>query len=121
MPASKYKLTIEQGSTFDLNMRYLWDDQTPIDLYDYTARMQIRSNYADFNGKVWLSISGIPDASGSFISIAPETGNINVHISPLSSQSFNFDDGYYDIELVSGSFVERLLEGQVINKREVTR
>ena len=45
MPAGKYDITAEQGSTFGLNLNYKDDDDNPISLTGYNARMQVRRNY----------------------------------------------------------------------------
>jgi hypothetical protein len=48
------------------------------------------------------------------------SGSIGMTISAVSSSLLNFDEASYDIELYSGSFVNRLLEGKVKLSKEVT-
>ena len=50
----------------------------------------------------------------------PESGSIGLTISAASSSNFTFEEAKYDLEMVSGSYVTRLLEGKVKLRKEVT-
>ena len=46
---------------------------------------------------------------------------IGIVISAVSSSVLTFDTAYYDLEIMSGSIVTRLLQGTVKINKEVTR
>jgi hypothetical protein len=121
MPAGKYNLTIEQGTTYRFVVVKKDINKEPVDLTGYTARMQIRPDFADNTATVFASLSTTPTSDGSGITIVPEEGKLIVEISAALTETFNFDTGLYDLELYVADTVERLLEGRVRNSREVTR
>lgn len=131
MAAGRYSFTIEQGATFQLELQYKDANQTPINLTDYSGRMQIRPNAASQTVYLTLSSSLEPDGtglnfSGSNGSTPPTSGSIGIYIASCTSSLLNFDGpAYYDLELYSGSapcpFTIRLLEGQVQLSKEITR
>jgi hypothetical protein len=83
--------------------------------------MQIRPDFADLTTTVYTTISSSIAGDGTGLYITPESGSIDVLMSAQVTEDFNFDTGVYDLELYSGSVVERLLEGKVKISREVTR
>ena len=48
-------------------------------------------------------------------------GTITFSISAVTTAAFTFDCGVYDLELVNGNDVTRLLRGDVVLSKEVTR
>lgn len=126
MAAGRYSFVIEQGSTLNLELQYKDSSGTPIDLTDYGGRMQIRPSVASSTIYITLSSSLEPDGtglnfSGSNGQTPPTSGSIGIYISAISSSLLNFDTAVYDLELYSGSYVTRILEGQVKLSKEVTR
>jgi hypothetical protein len=126
MAAGKYSFTIEQGATFQLELQYKDANNDPINLSEYSGRMQIRSSVSDSTVLLQLSSSRADDGtglnfSGSNGSTPPASGSIGVYISAVSSSALTFSEAVYDLEIYSGSFVARLLEGKVRLSKEVTR
>jgi len=126
MPAGRYSFIIEQGATFTVELQYKDSNGVPIDLTGYSGRMQVRPNAASSTVYITLSSSLNPDGtginfSGSNGSTPPTSGSIGLCISAASSSLLNFDIAAYDLEIYSGSFVSRILEGQVKLSKEVTR
>jgi hypothetical protein len=126
MAAGRYSFTIEQGSTLDFNVQYLDSNSTPVDLTDYSGRMQIRPSAGSSDVIATLSSSRDTDGtglnfSGSNGSTPPTSGSIGVFISAASSSAFSFNEAVYDLEIYSGSIVTRILEGKVKLSPEVTR
>jgi hypothetical protein len=126
MAAGKYSFTIEQGATFQLELQYKDANNDPINLSEYSGRMQIRSSVSDSTVLLQLSSSKADDGtglnfSGSNGSTPPASGSIGVYISAVSSSALTFSEAVYDLEIYSGSFVARLLEGKVRLSKEVTR
>lgn len=126
MAAGKLSFVIEQGSTLSFELQYKDQSGTPIDLSKYGGRMMIRPCIGSDTIYISLSSSLQPDGtglnfSGSNGSTSPTSGSIGLYISAASSSLLDFDKGVYDIELHSGSFVSRILQGDVQLSKEVTR
>jgi hypothetical protein len=121
MPAGKYSFTVEQGTTHQFTLVKSDSNSTPVNLTGYSARMQIRPDYADLSTTVYTTVSSSIADDGTGLYITPESGSITVLLSAQVTEEFDFDSGVYDLELYSGSFVERLIEGKVKVSREVTR
>lgn len=126
MAAGKYAFTIEQGATLDFELQYKDGDSVPIDLTGYSGRMQIRPTIVSPTIILSLSSSLQSDGtglnfSGSNGATSPMSGSIGLYISADSSSALDFDQAWYDIEIASGSYVIRILEGQVKLSKNVTR
>lgn len=109
MKPATYDITIYQGAKFDLNL--VWRD---VDLTSYTARMQIRLRKESEDILVSLT-------DGDGITLGSTAGTISIEISSEDTAALTFRSGVYDLELVSGGEVQRLLEGKVRVSAEVTR
>jgi hypothetical protein len=126
MAAGRYSFTIEQGATLNLELQYKDANGNPIDLSNYGGRMQIRETIASQTPYITLSSSLEPDGtglnfSGSNNATPPTSGSIGIYISAVTSSLLNFTQAVYDLEIYSGSYVARILEGQVKLSKEVTR
>lgn len=126
MAAGRYSFVIEQGSTLNLELQYRDSNGNPIDLTDYSGRMQIRPSAGASTLYITLSSSLQSDGtglnfSGSNGSTPPTSGSIGIYISAVSSSALTFDTALYDLEIYSGSYASRILEGQVKLSKEVTR
>lgn len=124
MPAGKYDLTIEQGTTFTAQFTWRIDDGSDppsgpiVDLTGATARMQIRQNTTSMNFYVELT------TENGRITLAPGnvSPNVSLFISSLDTAKLNFATGVYDLEIVTADgIVTRLLKGNVVMDKEVTR
>lgn len=126
MAAGKYSFVLEQGATFNLQLDWKDGDGNPINLSGYHARMQLRPTVE--SSEVLLSLSSSLDASGSGILMSGSngstplaSGSIGIYIAADTSQYLNFNEAYYDLELVNGANVVRLIEGKVKLSKNVTR
>jgi len=126
MAAGNYTFTIEQGATTDFEV--VWTDSagSRVDLSAYSARMQIRSDYGS-SGTLYASLTDTVSSDGTGLNLSGSSGNnpmssgsIGIVISAVSTSAFTFDEARYDIEMVSGSYVTRLLQGKVKLSKEVT-
>jgi hypothetical protein len=116
MAAGTYNITIEQGATFTLGVRYLDSDEDPIDLDGYSARMQIRP-YAESDDVIVTIDTG----SNGGITIESDW-QIDIEIDADTTETFNEYCGVYDLEIESANgVVTRLLQGKVTISPEVTR
>jgi hypothetical protein len=125
MAAARYSFIIEQGAT--TNIQVTWQDESgSIDLSGYGARMQLRPSAT--SETIYLSLSSSQQVDGTGLNMsgsdgetAVQSGSIGIYISAATSSLLNFDTAYYDLEMVSGNEVTRLLEGQVKLSKNVTR
>jgi hypothetical protein len=121
MPAAKYNMTIEKGSTF--NPVFTWKNAAGVlmDLTGYKARMQIRSDIDATIKLVDLSTEHNPPE----IVLGGAAGTIAITIPAALTTTLPGDDGVYDLEVYYGTVpnevVTRLLEGKVKFSAEVTR
>jgi len=124
MAAGNYTFIIEQGATTDFQVDWTDTDGAPVDLTHYSARMHMRS---DYGGTLLCALTSTLhgdgtglNLSGSNSSYPPTSGSIGIFISAATSSLFTFSEAKYDLEMVSGSHVTRLLQGKVKLSKEVT-
>ena len=116
MLAGELNLTIEQGATFLLTLFYQDDTGAPANLTGSTARMKLRKN--SHSGQVAVELT----TENGRINIVGIAGEINLTISAADTAAMaDHDSGVYDLELVTGEVVERLIEGTYTVSPEVTR
>jgi len=126
MAAGRYSFIIEEGAT--LNLQIDWSDANgnPIDLTGYHSRMQIRPTIESDVVILSLSSSFSEDGTGISLNGASgelplSSGSLAIQISATTTEGLNFVDAYYDLEMVRGDVVNRLLEGKVKLSKNVTR
>jgi hypothetical protein len=116
MSAGKYNFEIEAGATFTRTITYKDSTDTPIDLNGSSVRMQIRDNYSSTEAAVSLS------TPSSGIVFTGNTGEFTITITATQTESIDFRQGVYDIEIeYQSGFVERILEGRVKISSQVTK
>jgi len=113
--ASKYNIKIERGATFSLVLTWKDETEAPVNLTGYTARMHIREKASSSTTLLELT------TENSGIVLGGVLGTIEISIPAATSTAFPWSVGVYDLELVSGSFVKRMLQGNVTVDTEVTR
>lgn len=108
-----YNITAYQGATYNLNLIWTIAD-TPVNLTNYTAAMQVRENAAAT--AVILDLS-----TESGITLGGTAGTIAITV-PADTMAATQPGNYvYDLELDSGDEVTRLLQGGFAIQAEVTR
>jgi len=125
MAAGKYSFIIEQGATTNFQINWTDESGSAVDLTGYHARMQLRT---DYNSTPLISLSsslksdntGI-NLSGSNFITPLASGSIGVYISAVSSSALDFGEALYDLELVKGNEVTRLLEGKIKLSKNITK
>jgi hypothetical protein len=115
-PAGIYNIIADQGSTFSRQLT--WNDSTgsPVNLTGYTARMDVRSSI-DAVGAATLSLT----TENGRIVLGGSAGTINLSAEATATQAVEAGNYVYDLELVSGSTVTRLVQGSFTLRGEVTR
>lgn len=107
-----YDLTIVQGATLDLLLTYKDDAGVVINLTGYTARLKIRTAVA---GSELVSLT---EADGLVLGGA--AGTIRIQRSAAQTAAYTWSRAVYDLELISGAVVTRLVEGNVLVRPEIT-
>lgn len=116
MAAGTYNFTIEQGTTFSREIVWKDDQDNPIDVTGYTARMQIRSSVAD--ATVLLELT----SENGRITVGTTDGKFTLSITDADTTAITWASGVYDLEVIDGSSdVTRLLKGTITVDKEVTR
>jgi hypothetical protein len=108
--ASKANLVIDQGSTFSVKLSLLDDVGDPIHLSGFVAQSQIRKWYASLS----------PSAT---FSTEIDVENATITLSLTAEQTANMESGryVYDVEIVDGDSVSRVVEGIVTVTPQVTK
>lgn len=115
MGAGVYHIKIDQGSTFSLLITYKDSEQNVIDLSGYDARMQLRRNHDDDTALIELTVT-----NGRIV-LGGAAGTVQLTIAAGDTAALPAVEGVYDLELVSGSIVDKLLSGTFTIAPEVTR
>jgi len=102
-----------QGATFSKRLTWSIDD-VPVDLTGYTAKMQARDSY----GAKCQAVVDITTENGGIV--LDSLGNIDLMLSAEDTASIKAKDYLYDLELITGTTVTRLVEGKFIVTPEVT-
>lgn len=116
MLAGVYNIRCDQGSTFQRVITVTeppatGDVQVPVDLTNYTGRMQVRKTSG---GTQLISLT-----SGAGITLGGVDGTITIDMTAAQTAGIT-RSGVYDLELVTGSTVVKILRGQFILTPEVT-
>lgn len=114
MKPGKYNMICPQGATFTQRLTWTIGD-VPVDLTGYTARMQAKTSHTAKCDPIF----DITTENGG-ISVDDE-GNIDLLIEASETETFIAKEYVYDLELVAGSEVYRLVEGKFIVTPEVTK
>lgn len=113
--AGKYNIVADQGATFSRNIHWKDENGDPINVTDYTARMQVRERYTSTSTVLSL-------VSPTNISLGGSSGTVVVTVSASSMAGVTAGDYVYDLEMVaSNGVVTRLLQGTFSLRPEVTR
>lgn len=146
MPAARYDIYGEQGTTFKLYMdyKYYGSGGTGIDLNGFTGNLQVRRSYKEDNVLLFLSTSGVTgggstgyfDASSnegvagiggisfntSISGVAGHTGGILIRADNTTMKNIPYGKHFYDFEITNTlGEVIRLTEGVFEVSREMTR
>jgi len=112
--AQKLDIEIEQGATFRVTLTWNDENGTPTDLTGWSARMQIREDIDDA-----ATLHSM--VSPTDITLGDAAGTIELLITATDTEAFTFETATYDLEMVNGTEVTRLVKGTVKLIKEVTR
>lgn len=114
-PAGQYHIITDQGATFTRQLTWKDDTGAAVDLTTYTARMQLRTSVQ--NESVVLELT----TSNGRISLGGVAGTITLTITAADMATLLPLKYVYDLELVNGTVVTRLVQGTFTVRPEVTR
>lgn len=104
-----------KGSTFSRTLTWKISG-SPVDLTDYTARMQARTSHNSATVVIDMT------TSNGKITLGGTAGTVTLNLSATETAAITAQSLSYDLELVSvGGVVTRLVEGQIVLTPEVTR
>ncbi len=112
MASNTYDFCITQGSSFSLQLNARNSDNSYINLSGYSASGQVRFRYSDTGVLVNLA----PLIHPSYIS-----GLLDINLTAAQTSLLPVTLGRYDLEIYSGTYVCKLLQGKVSIFGEVTR
>ena len=128
MPAGTYNFSLEQGTSFGLDIKYADTGNVPIDLAAFNcARMQWNTNN---NQTLQFTTNNDNDTLYYFVFEEPlNSGIISFKLPASVTAGYNFTRANYDFELEStgdfypdgGKQVIRLLQGTVTIIPEITK
>ena len=115
MTAGTYLITAEQGATFNRVLTWKNSANVLVNLTGYTARMQVREDY--FSTTTALTLT----TENSRIVLGGALGTITLTVPATDMAAMSAGNYVYDLELISGSNVTRLVQGTFTVNAEVTR
>ena len=129
MASGRYDITAEQGVTFKLHLRYKDHQNVNVDLdpdLGWTGRMQVRRSGVDSDLILHVTTTGVTGggSTGEFTAGSGGTGHSGGVLIGIDAESMsNVPKGnhFYDLEIVKGDTVTRLIEGRFSVDREITR
>lgn len=118
MPAADYSFTMEKGTAFVISFEYKNDNNTPINLTNWCARLRWIEDQEQPTIRTF--ITNTRNSQYEFI-IEPLVGQIILRIPASETAQYNFSSALYDMELQEpndlysggGKKVFRILQGTI--------
>ena len=143
MPAGRYDIYADQGSTFKVHLQYNYSGGTGIDLSNFTGAMQVRRSYKDedvilfltqngvtgggITGEFTSGLGGIAGIGGISFNTGKDgssgiTGGMLIKIDSATMKNAPYGKHFYDFEIINTvGEVLRLIEGTFEISREITK
>jgi len=115
MAIIEYDISTEQGSSLSRVVTYSDANSSPINLTGYTARMQVRPRAS--SGYAYLTLTS---PSGG-LTLGGTTGTITILVDGSVTSAIPAGDYVYDLEVVNGAYVDKVMGGNFTLSAEVTR
>jgi hypothetical protein len=113
--AGSFDISCDQGATFALAISWIDSDGTAVNLSAYTARMHVRPSVESAT----LTVALTTENGGIVLDAA--TGRIELRLTATQTAALAAGAYVYDLELVSGATVTRIIQGAFTVRAEVTR
>lgn len=112
--AASYNFTIPKSTDFELDLTWKGSDKQPVDLTNWTAKMQIRSIAG---GDLYIDLT----TENNGIALGGTAGTIHIHIDHTVTGDIDWEKGVYDLHMISpGDIRSVLLSGACEVKETVT-
>jgi hypothetical protein len=98
MPAAEYNFSIEKGSIFSIAFEYKDSNLIPINLTNWCARFNMQSTDTDKPITLFSFVSDKTLPEYSF-NIVPSEGKIVLILPVSTTESLNFNNAKYDLDL----------------------
>jgi len=116
MPAANYNFTLEKGTAFVISFEYKDNEENPINLTNWLARLRWKDN----QDNIKTFHSNTRNSEYEF-TISPLEGKLTLKIPAGQTASYSFQSAVYDLELQEpndlysggGKKVFRILEGNI--------
>ncbi len=127
---ARINIRIYMGATYPKDWTWLDSDKQPVDLTNWTARMQIRPEVNSDQVLMEILSSGPPEQFlpiGGYVEQDPTNGKYGIYLSDAITEEIDWFDlspnPVYDYELINpaGDYVRRIMQGTVRASRDVTR
>ena len=115
MAIIEYDISTEQGSSLSRVVTYSDENSSPINLTGYTARMQVRPRAS--SGYTYLTLTS---PSGG-LTLGGTTGTITILVDGSVTSAIPAGNYVYDLEVVNGAYVDKVMGGDFTLSAEVTR
>jgi hypothetical protein len=115
MAIIEYDISTEQGSSLSRVVTYSDANSSPINLTGYTARMQVRPRAS--SGYAYLTLTS---PSGG-LTLGGTTGTITILVDGSVTSAIPAGNYVYDLEVVNGAYVDKVMGGDFTLSAEVTR
>jgi len=133
--AANYNIDLDQGSTFVFHFQYIGSTGAAVDLSGYTGQMQIRRSPLTNTQIVKILNAGVSYSGPSGVTTAGTggfsmnssvtgsvlTGGVRIELDAVTTSYIPYGKNFYDVELVRGATVDRVLQGRIECDRECTR
>lgn len=113
--AGTYNIEADQGDTFSLLLTWRDVNRDLVDLTGYTARMQVRVAVDSDDFVLELT------TENGFIELGGTEGTIQLTVDAESMSAVEAGSYRYDLEMVTGEVVRKLVRGKFKVVAEVTR
>jgi len=118
MPAVNYNFIIEQGSDFEINFQYNDENNNPVDLSSNQGACVVLQMIPNSGVSATTSFSTTIQAP-NYSFIASDKGLITLKLDNSLTKLYSFDNAVYDLDVIQGTKVIRLVSGSVtIVKRQ---
>jgi hypothetical protein len=110
---AEYEIVCYQGATLDKTFTAA-QDGTPINWTGYTAKLQVR-RYPDSDAVLTLA------TGGQGITTLTNDGKVSIVATATQTGAITAGNYVYDLELTSGTYVVRLVQGAFTVQAQVTQ
>ena len=115
MAVGTYNIQHHQGDTLGMLLTWKDEDDSLVDLTGYTARMQLRPSVD--SDEITLELT----TENGRITLGDAAGTIELDVDATDTAAILVSTYRYDLEMVNGSNVRKLIKGRFKMLGEVTR